>query len=77
LPLSVYGNDARFNFENAIKVAVEASDNGIAEVMISFNDAVLRGNRSLKVSESKFHAFDSPAFPPIGEITSTGVHFRH
>ncbi len=77
LPLSVYWNDARFNFENAIKVAVEASENNIAEVMISFNDVVLRGCRALKISESKFHAFDSPAFPALWEITSTWVHFRH
>lgn len=75
LPLTVYGNDARFNFENAVKAAVEASEQKIAEVMIVFNDVVLRGCRTVKVSESSFHAFKSPAFPEIGLISSTGIHF--
>lgn len=77
LPLSVYGNDARFNFENAIKTAAEASAQSINEVMIVFSDTILRGCRSVKVSESSFRAFASPAFPPIGSITSTGIHFSH
>ncbi|HVZ67742.1 MAG TPA: asparaginase [Patescibacteria group bacterium] len=76
LPLSVYGNDARFNFENAIKTAVVASDLNIAEVMVVFADEVLRGSRTVKVSESAFDAFKSPAFPPLATITSTGVHFN-
>ncbi len=75
LPLTVYGNDARFNFENAVKTAVVAAGQGIAEVMIVFDDLVLRGCRSVKVSESSFHAFSSPAFPELGRITSTGIHF--
>lgn len=76
LPLSVYGNDARFNFENAIKTAVVASDKNIAEVMVVFADEVLRGSRTVKVSEAAFDAFKSPAFPPLATITSTGVHFN-
>lgn len=75
LPLMVYGNDARFNFENAVKVAVTASNMKIAEVMIVFDDLILRGARSAKVSESAFRAFESPAFPELGRITSTGIHF--
>ncbi len=76
LPLTVYGNDARFNFENAVKTAVEASEKGIAEVMIVFSDVVLRGTRSVKVSEAAFNAFQSPAFPELAKITSTGIHFN-
>jgi L-asparaginase len=76
LPLSVYGNDARFNFENAIKTAVVAADQKIAEVMVVFSDVVLRGSRTVKVSESAFDAFQSPAFPELGRITSTGIHFN-
>lgn len=75
LPLSVYGNDARFNFENAVKTAVVAAEQNIAEVVIVFNDVILRGCRSIKISESSFKAFDSPAFPQLGIITSTGIHF--
>ena len=75
LPLTVYGNDARFNFENAIKTACMASEARIGEVMVVFSDVVLRGCRTVKVSESSFRAFQSPAFPPLADITSTGVHF--
>lgn len=75
LPLTVYGNDARFNFENSVKAAVVAADQDINEVMIVFSDVVLRGCRSVKVSESAFGAFKSPAFPEVGIITSTGIHF--
>jgi L-asparaginase len=75
LPLTVFGNDARFNFENAVKVLTKANAEQVAEVMIVFDDLVLRGSRSVKVSESSFRAFRSPAFPPIGEITATGVQF--
>jgi L-asparaginase len=77
LPLTVYGNDARFNFENSIKVLVQACEENIAEVMIVFDDLVLRGGRAVKVSESAFRAFMSPAFPSIADITSTGVHFNY
>lgn len=77
LPLTVYGNDARFNFENAVKAAVEASEQGIAEVMVVFSDLILRGCRTIKVSEAEFRAFNSPAFPMLGQITSTGIHFNH
>jgi L-asparaginase len=77
LPLTVYGNDARFNFENAVKTAVIASKNNVAEIMIVFSDLILRGCRAVKTSESRFRAFESPAFPEIGTITSTGVHFNY
>ena len=75
LPLIAFGSDARFNLENSIKTVIEASAQGIAEVMIVFSDRVLRANRSIKTSESKFLAFDSPAFPPLGMITALGIDF--
>jgi L-asparaginase len=75
LPLTVYGNDARFNFENAVKAAVVAAEKNIAEVMVVFNDSILRASRTVKISESAFDAFSSPAFPELGKITSTGIHY--
>ncbi len=75
LPLIDYGTDARFNLENSIKVVNEAIKQNVAEVMIVFNDFVLRGNRTIKTSESKFNAFDTPAFPHLGSITAVGVTF--
>lgn len=77
LPLTVYGNDARFNLENSLKTAFFAIKQNINEVMVCFDDVILRGSRTIKVSESKFRAFDSPALQPIGEIRSTGILFSH
>ena len=75
LPLVEFGSDARFNLENSLKVVVEAIKENIAEVMIVFNDYVLRANRSIKTSESKFKAFDSPSYPHLATITAIGVSF--
>lgn len=75
LPLVDHGTDATFNLENSIKVVSEAIRQHIAEVMIVFSDYVLRANRAIKTSESKFRAFDTPAMPPLGTITAVGVTF--
>lgn len=63
-PLSDVATDARNNILNAILVA------GIPvnEVCIVFGSRILRGNRSSKVSESNFNAFESPMFPSLGAI---------
>ncbi len=75
LPLVAFGTDARFNLENAMKTVLQASQESIAEVMIVFSDRVLRASRTIKSSESKFTAFESPAFPYLGRITSVGISF--
>jgi L-asparaginase len=75
LPLITYGTDAKFNLENSMKTLIEACNQKIAEVMIVFSDRVLRACRSIKVSEAKFPAFDSPAFPHLASIDAVGIHF--
>ena len=75
LPLVSFGTDARFNLENSLKTVLRASEEKINEVMIVFSDRILRANRSIKTSESKFFAFDSPVFPNLGTITAMGVAF--
>ncbi len=75
LPLVSYGSDARFNLENAMKVALQASEERIEEVMIVFANRILRASRGIKTSESDFTAFGSPALDPLGTIDATGVHF--
>ena len=75
LPLVREGTDARFNLENAMKTVLEAARNEIVEVMIVFNARVLRANRTIKISESRFDAFDSPAFPRLAEITAMDLFF--
>ena len=75
LPLIDIGTDAKFNLENSMKAIIKAIDENIAEVMIVFNDKVLRANRTIKISESNFSAFNSPSFPYLGIITAIGVQF--
>lgn len=75
LPLMAFGTDARFNLENSMKVIVEAIKADINEVMIVFSDKVFRANRAIKISESRFPAYDSPAIIPLAEITAIGVEF--
>lgn len=75
LPLIEHGTDARFNLENAMKTIIEANEASVVEVMIVFSHFVLRASRSIKTSEARFDAFDSPAFPHLAEITAAGVKF--
>ncbi len=62
--MEVLHGDARTNLVRA--VAVATSD--VAEVVIVFGDGIYRGCRSQKRHESRFDAFESPAFPPLGYI---------
>lgn len=80
LPLIVPGTDARFNLENAMKTVICASEDVenqgvINEVMIVFSDRVLRACRSIKSSEARFTAFESPALRELATIDAVGVHF--
>ena len=38
---------------------------GLYQVMLYFNNKLLRGNRSIKVNSSSFDAFDSPNLAPL------------
>jgi L-asparaginase len=62
---SVRHGDARINLIRAVKVALE----DISEVVISFGDFVFRGCRAQKRDERRFHAFESPAFFALADIT--------
>ncbi|MDR1032681.1 MAG: asparaginase [Candidatus Nomurabacteria bacterium] len=70
LPLGELRSDAERNVESAVQVAIAASRENIKEVMIVFDDRVLRGNRTIKTSEINFDAFDSPAFPHLADLTA-------
>src|SRR5205814_5595787 len=65
IPLCEVRNDAR---ENLITSLLIASSFDIPEVCLYFGGKLLRGCRAVKVSASGFAAFDSPNFPPLGEI---------
>ena len=62
LPLGQIRNDARENLKTAM---VLAANYDIPEVGLFFGDDLLRGNRSTKVSATRFDAFDSPNYPKL------------
>jgi len=65
IPLCEIRNDAR---ENLITSLMIAADYAIPEVCLYFGGKLLRGCRATKVSASGFAAFDSPNFPPLGNV---------
>lgn len=65
IPLSEVRNDA---VENVITSLWLAANQPIKEVCIYFNQRLLRGNRTQKVSAHRFNAFDSPNFPHLATI---------
>lgn len=64
VPPEILGTDAVTNLIHACQVATM----DFAEVSIVFGTKILRGNRSMKVSESERNAFISPVFPELGNI---------
>jgi L-asparaginase/Glu-tRNA(Gln) amidotransferase subunit D len=74
VPLQEIYNDARRNLKMSLLFAGHTQ---VCEVCICFNDVLLRGNRSVKVSDSVW-AFESPNLPPLAAITSSGISLsRH
>ncbi|MCP0914858.1 MULTISPECIES: asparaginase [Legionella] len=65
IPLSEIRNDA---IDNVITSLWLCAHQSLKEVCIYFNQSLLRGNRSQKVSAQRFAAFDSPNFPPLASI---------
>lgn len=65
IPLCEIRNDAR---ENLITSLMLAASYEIPEVCLYFGGKLLRGCRSTKVSADGFAAFDSPNFPPLGNV---------
>lgn len=65
IPLTEVRNDA---VDNALTSIWLCAHQPIREVCIYFNQHVLRGNRTQKVSSSRFDAFDTPNFPHLAEV---------
>jgi len=63
-PLSKLRTDARFNLIDAVELATME----LPEVLITFGQRIIRGNRAKKISITNYNAFDSPNFPLIGDI---------
>lgn len=75
LPIGVLRTDGKENLITAIEIAA-ARNNGlpmVPEVCIYFDNKLMRGNRTTKISAEHFDAFDSPNFPPLAEA---GLHIK-
>jgi L-asparaginase len=75
LPIGVLRTDGKENLISAIEIAA-ARDGGtpmVPEVCIYFDDKLMRGNRTTKISAEHFDAFSSPNFPPLAEA---GLHIK-
>ncbi len=70
IPLSRARNDAEGHLLAALALAAHEK---IHEVGLYFNGRLLRGNRAVKVDASALAAFDSPNYPPLGEV---GIDIR-
>lgn len=65
IPLCEARNDAH---ENLVTAMILAAENPIPEVCLYFGDKLMRGCRTVKISADSFDAFDSPNYPPLGEV---------
>lgn len=68
IPLSEVRNDAMDNVITSLWLCMH---HPIPEVCVYFNQKLLRGNRTQKISAQGFNAFDSPNCPPLANI---GIH---
>jgi L-asparaginase len=76
LPIGLLRTDGKENLITAIEIAA-AQSNGqpvVPEVCIYFENKLMRGNRTTKLSAEHFNAFDSPNYSPLAEA---GVHIRY
>lgn len=65
IPLSEVRNDAMDNIITSLWLCAHQP---IHEVCIYFNQHLLRGNRTQKISAQGFNAFDSPNYPHLASI---------
>jgi len=65
IPLSTIKNDG---YNNLLGSLLLASQTNIPEVLVVFDNKILRGNRTKKISSNKIGAFSSPNHEPIGSF---------
>ncbi len=70
IPLSELRSDGK---ENLVTALYLAQSEQLCEVCIYFDQRLLRGNRSQKVSAYEFSAFDSPNYPALAKVGITTV----
>lgn len=75
--LGARASDADDNLEIAIMSAKKAIKHNVADVLVAFSKKVMHGPRVIKKSEIELDAFESPAYPDIGNDTSKGVQLQN
>lgn len=68
LPLAEVRSDGMDNIIAALWICAH---HALYEVCVYFNQQLLRGNRTQKISAQEFHAFDSPNYPHLAKIGVT------
>jgi L-asparaginase len=77
LPIGMLRTDGKENLITAIEIAAAANPDGspiVSEVCILFENSLLRGNRTTKISAENFNAFQSYNFPTLAHV---GIHIRY
>lgn len=76
LPIGKLRTDGKENLLTAIEIAAAKDKDGhsvVPEVCVFFDNKLMRGNRTTKVSAENFNAFKSPNYPVLA---TAGVHIR-
>lgn len=71
LPIGKIRTDGKENLLTSIEIAASKYPDGtpkVQEVAIYFNNKLLRGNRSTKISADTFNAFDTPNYPYLAHV---------
>ena len=76
LPIGMLRTDGKENLITAVEIAA-AKEKGqplVPEVCVFFENTLLRGNRTSKVSADNFNAFRSYNYPPLAHA---GIHIKY
>ncbi|MEY8765356.1 MULTISPECIES: asparaginase [Francisella] len=65
IPISKIRSDAISNILNSL---IFACNDNIEEVCVYFNQKLMRGNRTTKISATDFDAFGSPNYPTLAKV---------
>jgi L-asparaginase len=70
MSISEIKNDAYNNILTAFEYIQKTKN---TDVVLAFDNSIMLGNRSKKISSTKYHAFSSPNYLPVGEF---GINFE-
>jgi L-asparaginase len=77
LPIGMLRTDGKENLITAIEIAAAANQDGspvVSEVCVLFENNLMRGNRTTKVSAENFNAFRSYNYPVLAHA---GIHIKY